>query len=120
MNLNNWEYAIFLLICLAGPLLLSFHPHSKLRREWRRALISVFVAAVPFWMWDVMAVHRGHWSFNPQFILGLNILNLPIEEALFFLVIPFCCLWVWILVDEFTTWDDFTSRLLMKKKLKAD
>ncbi len=45
--------------------------------------------------WDIFFTHIGVWNFNPQFILGFNLINLPVEEVLFFFVVPYCCVFIY-------------------------
>lgn len=96
------EYFILLGICLAGPLVLSF---SKKMDFWKNPARFVFAIAIPFFIfivWDIVAAARGHWGFNTSYITGFKIYNLPIEEVLFFIVIPFCGLFTWECVKYFT------------------
>lgn len=75
------------------PLILSFYPPLGFWRHLRALLLSLGGIVLIFGSWDVFATWRGHWSFsaeNPPVIL-----NLPLEEVLFFVVIPFCCLFTW-------------------------
>ena len=41
--------------------------------------------------WDVIFTINGVWGFNSDYFLGVEILSLPFEEWLFFLCIPFAC-----------------------------
>jgi lycopene cyclase domain-containing protein len=41
-------------------------------------------------VWDVLAIRAGHWSYDPRQTTGLHVGNVPIEELLFFVVIPTC------------------------------
>ena len=44
-----------------------------------------------FVVWDVVAIARDHWSFNPRYVTGVDLPgSLPIEEVVFFVVIPIC------------------------------
>jgi lycopene cyclase domain-containing protein len=60
-------------------------------RQWRRLLaVAVPVVAV-FVAWDLAAIAAGHWSFDREQLLGIWLPGgLPLEELLFFLVIPVC------------------------------
>jgi lycopene cyclase domain-containing protein len=77
------------------PLLASFWPGLKFYQNIRSLLISITIVAIFFSVWDVFAVYRGHWFFNPTDVWKLRIINLPVEEVLFFVVIPFCCIFTW-------------------------
>ena len=44
-----------------------------------------------FTVWDIIGILRGHWSYNPRFVTGVQLgLGMPLEELVFFLVIPIC------------------------------
>lgn len=77
------------------PFIFSFWPALKFYRNLRALILSISLIIVIFGAWDVFAVWRGHWSFNPEGIFGLKVINLPLEEVLFFVVIPFCCIFTW-------------------------
>ncbi|MDD5155517.1 MAG: lycopene cyclase domain-containing protein [Candidatus Omnitrophica bacterium] len=89
------KYMTLLVISGIFPFILSFWPALKFYRNWRSLLCSIFLIVVIFGSWDVFATYRGHWYFNPRGVWGVKIINLPIEEALFFVVIPFCCIFTW-------------------------
>ncbi len=55
----------------------------------------MLIPAVIYICWDIFFTHIAVWSFNPQFIIGLNLFNLPIEEVLFFFVVPYCCVFIY-------------------------
>jgi lycopene cyclase domain-containing protein len=96
------EYFLVLAVSLAAPLVLSFSKKMDFYKYPARLGISLLLPFVLFFIWDVLVTSRGHWSFNPLYITGLKILNLPVEEVLFFLVIPFCGLFTWESVKYFT------------------
>jgi lycopene cyclase domain-containing protein len=54
-------------------------------------LIAIVIPAIPFLLWDAL-VTGAHWYFNPEYVSGIKIVNLPIEEILFFITVPFACL----------------------------
>lgn len=54
------------------------------------ALIGSF-----YFIWD-QAVTNWWWSFNPSYINGQLIGRLPIEEVLFFAIVPWSCLVIWV------------------------
>ena len=89
------EYFLLLMICLSIPLWQSFNPKWGLRGKFSVALIAITITAIPFIAWDMLVTEIGHWHFNPLYIQGIFVWNLPLEEILFFFVIPFCCLFSW-------------------------
>jgi lycopene cyclase domain-containing protein len=91
----KWEYAFVLGCTMLFPFALSFDKKLTLYRRAGALFKSMGIACVVFWVWDVMATARGHWSFNPQFTLGVDFLGLPLEEWLFFVVVSFVSIFTW-------------------------
>ncbi|MDD5108182.1 MAG: lycopene cyclase domain-containing protein [Candidatus Omnitrophica bacterium] len=89
------EYMVVLILSIVVPFLLSFWPGLKFYRNIRSLFISVFLIVIIFGSWDIFATYRGHWYFNPRGVWGFRVINLPLEEVLFFVVIPFCCIFTW-------------------------
>ena len=60
-------------------------------------LIAIVIPAIPFLLWDAL-VTGAHWHFNPLYVSGVKIINLPMEEILFFITVPFACLFTWEMI----------------------
>jgi lycopene cyclase domain-containing protein len=96
---DRWQYLIVLGACLAVTAPLELFG-SGVYRQPRRLLRAVAPVAVAFLIWDVIAVAAGVWWYNPRYLAGLSLPGgLPIEEVLFFLVIPICGLLTYSAVD---------------------
>ena len=54
-----------------------------------------------FIVWDVIFTNLGVWGFNPKYLVGINLINLPIEEWLFFLIIPYSSLFIYVCLNYF-------------------
>jgi lycopene beta-cyclase len=80
--------AACLLVTLPLELVLKAGVYRRPRR-WLAALVPVFLA---FGLWDWVAIHRGHWTYSPRYTTGVAFLTLPLEELVFFLVVPTCAL----------------------------
>jgi lycopene cyclase domain-containing protein len=81
-------YLLVLVACVAVTLPLELLLGARVyRRPWRLLLTLVPVLAV-FAVWDVLAIHAGQWTYHR--LTGVRFGNLPLEEVLFFLVIPTC------------------------------
>ena len=60
-------------------------------------LVVIVIPAIPFLLWDAL-VTGAHWHFNLLYVSGIKIVNLPIEEILFFITVPFACLFTWEMI----------------------
>ncbi|UCH88829.1 MAG: lycopene cyclase domain-containing protein [Thermoplasmata archaeon] len=90
-----YYYLLINIFTLAGPLAFSFDKHIKFYRNIPAVLFSYIVVSIPFIIWDAIATERGHWHFNPDYIIGFKIFGLPIEEILFFITVPYACLFTY-------------------------
>jgi lycopene cyclase domain-containing protein len=73
------------------PFLYSFHPKLKLYKRFKWLFLSLILTMFVFIPWDVIFTVHGIWGFNPDYFLGIKIFSLPLEEWLFFICIPFAC-----------------------------
>jgi lycopene cyclase domain-containing protein len=88
--MRHLSYLGLLAGCLLGTAPLEWLLGTRVYVRWRRllpALLPGFVLGVG---WDLYAVHRHQWSFDHRYLLGVSVAGLPLEEALFFVVIPLC------------------------------
>jgi lycopene cyclase domain-containing protein len=93
----NFEYLIFDIIVISGPLIFGSIRKFYFMDRWRDALLSAIIVAVPFIIWDVLVTDR-HWMFNPKYTINFRLAHLPIEEWLFFLTVPSACLFTWEMI----------------------
>lgn len=89
------EYLIVLLLIALFPVVLSADKRLGIYRYKRAMFATMMAVCFPYWLWDIAATSRGHWSFNPDFTLGPIILGMPLEEWMFFVVIVFVSIFTW-------------------------
>ncbi len=91
----HYTYLWLDLLSVLFPLLLSFDKKVAFYKHWKYLLPAILVNAVLFVLWDMYFTKHGVWSFNPDYICGTYVFNLPIEEVLFFIVVPYSCAFIY-------------------------
>ena len=78
-----------LIFTIAGSFWLEIFLKVRVLRRVRRWLLSIAPIALLFVGWDAYAISRHHWHFDLTQILQVyGPFNIPIEEYLFFIIVP--------------------------------
>lgn len=89
--MHHWIYLAVLLGCLGAVIPLELRLRCRVLRRPVTLLAALLPGGLLFAGWDLYAVHAHQWSYDPRHILGVFLPGgLPLEEVLFFLVIPTC------------------------------
>lgn len=88
--MKHMVYAGLLAACVIGTLPLEFFFRARVYRRIRPAALAILPVAAVFIGWDYLATAAGWWHFDPHYVIGVMVGSLPLEELLFFLVIPLC------------------------------
>lgn len=86
------SYLLLLAACFLGTLPLEFLWHARVYRRPVRWLLAVAPVVAVFGAWDVWAIANDRWTYDPAKTSGVVLGTLPLEELLFFVVIPTCAL----------------------------
>lgn len=98
-------YLLLLAGCALGTLPLELVYRTRVYGRPRRLLLTLLPVLVVFLAWDVWAIRRRHWSYDPEQTSGVLLPGrLPLEELLFFVVIPICALLTYEAVRASTGW----------------
>ena len=82
------------LLVLALPLVLSFDRKVAFWRSWPQVFAAIAAVVAVFGAWDSWMAARGIWMFNPEHAGTWRFLHLPLGEWLFFVCVPYACLFV--------------------------
>jgi len=87
----HWTYLLVLAACLCATVPLEFVFQVRVLRRPVILLAALLPELVLFLSWDLYAIHAHQWTYDPRRIIGVILPGgLPVEEALFFLVVPVC------------------------------
>ena len=92
---NQFTYFIILAASLAGPLALSFDKKVAFYKKWKYIFPAMLLPGAFYIVWDSWFTSIGVWAFNPEYITGYTLFNLPVEEVLFFFVVPYSCVFIY-------------------------
>jgi lycopene cyclase domain-containing protein len=79
------------ILSISVPLLVSFHPRIRLHHYWKSLFSAIALSMIPFIIWDIYFTIHKYWGFNPDYLSQTYILHLPVEEWLFFICVPYAC-----------------------------
>lgn len=92
---KHYTYLLLNIATLCFPLVLSFDKKVAFYKKWPQLLWGIGITGAFFIAWDMLKTHYGVWAFNPEYLIGLYIGNLPIEEWLFFITVPYSCVFIY-------------------------
>jgi lycopene cyclase domain-containing protein len=102
---SHYTYLILDIASVIFPLALSFDKKVAFYKLWKYLFPAMFISGVFFILWDVLFTAQGVWGFNPEYITGINIFNLPIEEVLFFVCVPYSCVFIYEVFNSYVKRD---------------
>jgi len=102
---HKFFYFILLGFTVLYPLAQSFEKRLQFHTKWSKIVKASLVMMLVFIPWDVWFTVENVWAFSEDYTLGFKVFSLPIEEWLFFLLIPFSCVFIYEVLNYFFSKD---------------
>lgn len=91
--MDRWQYLLLMGLCLLVTLPLEVVLRARVWRRPRRLVRTLLPVVVIFSVWDMVAIARGTWHYSSRFTTGVLLpFSMPVEELVFFVVVPICAL----------------------------
>jgi lycopene cyclase domain-containing protein len=100
-------YLAINILTILVPLLRSFESRVNMVSKWKALLPAIAIVGTLFIVWDVYFTQMGVWGFTDEHLIGVNMFGLPLEEMLFFLTVPYACLFIYEVLNFFIKKDVF-------------
>lgn len=91
----KFTYLLLDTLTIIGPLALSFDKKVNFASRIKPILVSISITSLLYLLWDIWFTKVGVWKFNYFWLIGPKLFSLPLEEYLFFLVVPYACLFIY-------------------------
>ncbi len=98
---THYLYLIIDVFCIVPTLFFSFHPKLQFYKNWNSFFKANLIVASFFILWDSIFTKYGIWWFNGDYTLSYNYFGLPLEEILFFICIPYPCVFTYFTLKKY-------------------
>ncbi len=98
--MKQYTYLAIDLGCILVPFLFSFYNKYPFYKQWRYFFPANIIVAIAFMIWDEYFTQLGVWGFNPDYLTGIYLGHLPLEEVLFFICIPYSCVFTFFALTQ--------------------
>jgi lycopene cyclase domain-containing protein len=104
---SKYLYLTIDLLTISVPFLASFYSKAPFYKKWKYLSVAILIPALLFILWDEFFTRIGVWGFNPYYLSGIYVGSLPIEEILFFICIPYSCVFIYFALNHLVKKDLF-------------
>ncbi len=104
-------YLYLMAFTISVPLLRSFESRLAYYRSFKALFTAIALTMAVFIPWDILFTDLGIWGFNPRYLSGIYIANLPLGEWLFFIFVPFSCVFIYRVLNYFFPKDWISQKM---------
>ena len=97
-------YLLIDALVFLGPLTRAFEPRIFYIGKWKRLLAATLAVFLLFLPWDIAFTEVGVWGFTERYLIPWDFFGLPLEEVLFFVVVPWACYFIYEVLQLFFPW----------------
>lgn len=101
----KFAYLGVMAFVVIGSTWLEVFLRTRVFRRWKRLLLTLVPVLIVFFIWDLIAISSGHWTFHPERTTGIAFGIVPLEEVVFFIVIPIASILTLEAVRSVRGWD---------------
>ena len=92
---KQYTYLLINILTCFFPVVLSFDKKVQFYQKWKFIFPGLLISGALYLIWDYIFTIQNVWAFNPTYILGIKFFDLPLEEILFFITVPFACIFIY-------------------------
>jgi lycopene cyclase domain-containing protein len=92
---KQYTYLLINILTCFFPVVLSFDKKVQFYQKWKFISPGLLISGALYLIWDYIFTIQNVWAFNPTYILGIKFFDLPLEEILFFITVPFACIFIY-------------------------
>lgn len=98
--MEKYLYLLIDLLTILVPFAASFYSKAPFYKTWKYLLPAIVIPAIFFIIWDEIFTRMQVWGFNERYLTGIYLGHLPIEEILFFICIPYACVFTYFALNH--------------------
>ena len=100
--MKSFYYLFVNLACISIPFVASFYKAYPFYKSWKYFFKANLIVSFLFIIHDIYFTSIGVWGFNQDYLINFfDIFNLPLEEVLFFICIPYACVFTYFVFSKY-------------------
>ncbi|TXF79141.1 lycopene cyclase domain-containing protein [Chryseobacterium sp.] len=100
--MQSYYYLLLDILSFSVPFLFSFEKkRMHFIQYWKAFFLAIFMVGMFFILWDIYFTKMEVWGFNDKYLIGFRIFKMPLEEYLFFLLIPYSSVFIHYAIEYF-------------------